>query len=165
MFAIERTGGLTHGNCQEQGSQNEDGRNHRRTWKQFDGDPRTHGVIVSRPGGYVEARLIPAKTIDRRRRGHDNENGSWTAIRGQVTRAGRMGMTEFERKVEEASVRINRSVANIAQTLEKETAELVTYLNDEVVPAVRTHSSKALRTAAGKLSTFADYLETQRKGS
>jgi hypothetical protein len=76
-----------------------------------------------------------------------------------------MIMTEFDRKVEEASVRFNRSVANIAETLEKETAELVAYLNDEVVPAVRAHSSKALRTAAGKLSAFADFLETQRKGS
>jgi len=74
-------------------------------------------------------------------------------------------MTEFDRKVEEASARINRSVANIAGTLEKETAELVTYLNDEVVPAVRTHSSKALRTAAGKLAKSADFLETQRKNS
>jgi len=74
-----------------------------------------------------------------------------------------MGMTEFDRKVEEASARFNRSMANIAGTLEKETAELVTYLNDEVVPAVRTHSSKALRTAADKLAEFADYLETQRK--
>ena len=74
-------------------------------------------------------------------------------------------MTEFDRKVEEASARINRSVANIAETLEKETAELVTYLNDEVVPAVRSHSSKALRTAAGKIAEFADYLEAQRKPS
>jgi len=72
-------------------------------------------------------------------------------------------MTEFNRKVEEASARFNRSVANIAGNLEKETAELVTYLNDEVVPAVRTHSSKALRTAAEKLGKFADYLETQSK--
>jgi len=70
-------------------------------------------------------------------------------------------MTEFERKVEDASARFNRSVANIAETLEKETASLVLYLNDEVVPAVRTHSSKALRTAAGKLAEFADFLETQ----
>jgi hypothetical protein len=76
-----------------------------------------------------------------------------------------MHMTEFDRKVEEASARINRSVANIAQTLEKETSELVTYLNDEVVPAVRSHSSKALRVAAEKLSQFADYLEAQRKNS
>jgi hypothetical protein len=74
-------------------------------------------------------------------------------------------MTEFDRKVEEASARLNRSVANIAETLEKETAELVTYLNDEVVPAVRTHSSNALRTAAGKLAEFADYLETHKKSS
>jgi hypothetical protein len=72
-------------------------------------------------------------------------------------------MTDFDRKVEEASARFNRSVANLAETLEKETSELVTYLNDEVVPAVRTHSSKALRTAATKLSKFADFLETQRK--
>jgi hypothetical protein len=74
-------------------------------------------------------------------------------------------MTEFDRKVEDASARFNRSVANIAETLEKETAELVAYLNDEVVPAVRGHSSKALRTAASKLSEFADYLETKRKNS
>ena len=74
-------------------------------------------------------------------------------------------MTEFDRKVEEASARFNRSVANIAGTLEKETAQLVTYLNDEVVPAVRTHSSKALRNAADKLSKFAEFLETQHKSS
>ena len=71
-------------------------------------------------------------------------------------------MSEFDRKVEDASARINRSVANMAETLEKETASFVLYLNDEVVPAVRTHSSKALRTAAVKLAEFADYLETQR---
>ncbi|HUM03927.1 MAG TPA: hypothetical protein VLT90_00605 [Terriglobales bacterium] len=71
-------------------------------------------------------------------------------------------MTEFDRKVEDASARFNRSVANIAETLEKETASLVVYLNDEVVPAVRTHSSKALRTAAEKLAKFAAYLEEQR---
>jgi len=74
-------------------------------------------------------------------------------------------MTKFDRKVEDASERLNRSVANIAKTLEKETAELVTYLNDEVVPAVRTHSSKALRVAAGKLSEFAEFLEKQQKRS
>ena len=71
-------------------------------------------------------------------------------------------MTEFDRKVEDASARINRSVANIAETLEKETANFVVYLNDEVVPAVRTQSSKALRTAAVKLAEFADYLEAQQ---
>ena len=74
-------------------------------------------------------------------------------------------MTEFDRRVEDASARFNRSVANIAETLEKETANLVLYLNDEVVPAVRAHSSKALRTASVKLAEFADYLEAQRTKS
>jgi hypothetical protein len=74
-------------------------------------------------------------------------------------------MTEFDRKVEDTSARINRSVANIAATLEKETAEMVKYMNDEIVPAVRTNSSKALRVAAGKLSEFAEFLEKQHKGS
>jgi hypothetical protein len=74
-------------------------------------------------------------------------------------------MTEFNRKAEEASARFNRSVANIAETMEKETAELVNYLNDEVVPAVRAHSSKALRTAASKLADFAEYLEKNQRRS
>lgn len=72
-------------------------------------------------------------------------------------------MTETDRKAEDASARFHRSITNIAETIEKETAELTAYLNDEVVPTVRTHSSKALRTAAEKLSKFAEYLETQSR--
>jgi len=68
-------------------------------------------------------------------------------------------MNDFNRKVEEASARINKSVAEAATTVEKEAAELLTYLNDEVVPAVRQHSTKALRIAAEKLAHFADYME------
>jgi hypothetical protein len=57
-------------------------------------------------------------------------------------------MNDFNRKVEETTER-----------LEKETAEFITYLNNEVVPAVRQHSSKALRVASEKLAQFADYME------
>ena len=57
-------------------------------------------------------------------------------------------MNDFNRKVEEA-----------ADRLEKEAAELITYLNDEVVPAVRQHSTKALRIASEKLNRLADYME------
>ena len=74
-------------------------------------------------------------------------------------------MTEFNRKAEEASARFNRSVSNIAEALEKETAELVTYLNDEVVPAVRQHSTKALRVASEKLTQLADYMEQQQRSA
>ncbi len=57
-------------------------------------------------------------------------------------------MSDFNRKVEQA-----------ADRLEKETAEFIKYLNDEVVPAVREHSTKALRVAADKMTRLADYME------
>ena len=69
-------------------------------------------------------------------------------------------MNDFNRKVEEASSRLNQSINDVATTLEKETAELVEYVNAEVVPAVRQHSTKALRIAAEKLARLADYMET-----
>ena len=57
-------------------------------------------------------------------------------------------MNDFNRKVEDA-----------AQRVERETAEFVKYLNDEVVPAVRQHSTKALRVASQKLAQLAEYLD------
>jgi hypothetical protein len=68
-------------------------------------------------------------------------------------------MSDFNRKVEEASVRVNQRVAQAAGRMEKETEEFIAYLNDEVVPAIRQHSTKALRIAAEKMSRLADYLE------
>ena len=68
-------------------------------------------------------------------------------------------MNDFNRKVEDASARVNKSVAEATERIEKETAEFITYLNNEVVPAVRQHSTKALRVAAEKMSKLADYLD------
>jgi len=61
-------------------------------------------------------------------------------------------MNDFNRKVEEA-----------AERLERETTEFLKYLNDEVVPAVRQHSTKALRIASEKLTRMADYMDEQEK--
>ena len=68
-------------------------------------------------------------------------------------------MNDFNRKVEGASARVSQSINDAAERLEKEIPEFIKYLNDEVVPAVRTHSTKALRVASQKLSEFADYME------
>ena len=57
-------------------------------------------------------------------------------------------MNDFNRKVQDASERV-----------EKEAAEVIKYLNDEVVPAVRQHSTKALRIAADKLQELANYMD------
>jgi len=70
-------------------------------------------------------------------------------------------MTDFNRKVEEASGRVSQTIGEAAERLEKEIPEFIKYLNDEVVPAVRTHSTNALRVASKKLTEFADYMEQQ----
>ena len=72
-------------------------------------------------------------------------------------------MGNFDRKVEDAGARVNQRVAVVTERLERETAELITYLNNEVVPAIRTHSTKALRVAAEKLGKMADYLDEQKR--
>jgi len=68
-------------------------------------------------------------------------------------------MNDFNRKVEGASARVGQTINEAAERLEKEIPEFIKYLNDEVVPAVRTHSTKALRVASEKLAEFADYME------
>lgn len=71
-------------------------------------------------------------------------------------------MNDFNRKVEDASARVSKTVAEAAERIEKEIPEFIKYLNDEVVPAVRQHSTKALRTASLKLTELADYMEQQK---
>ena len=68
-------------------------------------------------------------------------------------------MNDFNRKVEDASARVSQTISEAAARLEQEIPEFIKYLNDEVVPAVRTHSTKALRVASQKLSEFADYMD------
>jgi len=71
-------------------------------------------------------------------------------------------MNDFNRKVEDASARVGHTINEAAERLEKEIPEFIKYLNDEVVPAVRTHSTKALRVASAKLAEFANYMEQQQ---
>lgn len=68
-------------------------------------------------------------------------------------------MNDFNRKVGDTSARVSQTINNAAERLEKEIPEFIKYLNDEVVPAVRGHSTKALRVASQKLAEFADYME------
>jgi hypothetical protein len=69
-------------------------------------------------------------------------------------------MNDFNRKVDETAARVSKTVSETTERLEKDTAELIAHLNDEVVPAVRQHSTKALRIAAEKMIRLAEYLES-----
>jgi len=72
-------------------------------------------------------------------------------------------MNDFNRKVGDTSARVNKSVEEATAFLERETAELIKYVNNEVVPAVRQNSTKALRIAAEKMTRLADYLEQEKR--
>ena len=50
-----------------------------------------------------------------------------------------------------------------ARDLERELKDTIRYLNDEVVPKVRVHSSRGLRVAARKLHELAEYLDKQSR--
>jgi hypothetical protein len=68
-------------------------------------------------------------------------------------------MDDFNRKVDDTTTRVGKKVGETAERIEQETAEFVKYLNDEVVPAVRQQSTKALRIAADKMHELANYLD------
>lgn len=51
------------------------------------------------------------------------------------------------------------SFENMGKRVDEEVEKLISYLNDEVVPSVRSHSIKGMRVAADKLARFADYME------
>jgi prophage antirepressor-like protein len=58
---------------------------------------------------------------------------------------------------------MKKTVGETTERMEKEAQEFIRYLNDEVVPAVRQHSTKALRVASQKLQELADYMEQYSK--
>lgn len=51
------------------------------------------------------------------------------------------------------------SAKQIAGNLKRDFQQLIRYLDEQVVPEVRTHSTGALRQAAREMTRLADYLE------
>ena len=55
------------------------------------------------------------------------------------------------------------SLEETGRKVGRELGEIVNYLNNEVVPKVRTQSTQGLRTAAQKLVELADYMDRNRR--
>ena len=55
------------------------------------------------------------------------------------------------------------SLEEMGRKVGRELGEIVNYLNNEVVPKVRTQSTQGLRTAAQKLVELADYMDRNRR--
>jgi len=55
--------------------------------------------------------------------------------------------------------KLDQGIGHASQTIEQESEKIISYLNDEVVPAIRGRSTKAVRLASEKLSKLAEYME------
>lgn len=58
--------------------------------------------------------------------------------------------------------KLDAEFGEAAEKFEREKEKVITYLNNEVVPAIRTHSTKALRVAAEQLNRLAEYMDKGR---
>jgi len=61
--------------------------------------------------------------------------------------------------------KLDQNLGEAADKMERESERMIAYLNDEVVPAIRQGSTKALRTAAEQLNRLAEYMDRNRRGS
>jgi hypothetical protein len=64
-----------------------------------------------------------------------------------------------------AGERLDDMLGDTTKRVEEETQKLIAYINDELVPAIREHSTTALRIASEKMKQAADMMEasTPRK--
>jgi hypothetical protein len=61
--------------------------------------------------------------------------------------------------------KLDQNIGEAADKLERESERMIAYLNDEVVPAIRQGSTRALRTAAEQLTRLAEYMDRNRRRS
>lgn len=73
----------------------------------------------------------------------------------ETDQKGKASFERFGRKLDE-------EFGDAARKLEQESERVIGYLNNEVVPAIRNHSSKALRVAAEQLQRLAEFMDRNR---
>jgi hypothetical protein len=57
--------------------------------------------------------------------------------------------------------KMDQEFGDAAQRLEQESERLIAYINNELVPAIRAKSSKAMRNTAEQLHKLAEKMEKQ----
>jgi len=67
------------------------------------------------------------------------------------------------RPFQTAGERLDDILGDASARIEEETQTLIQYINDELVPAIRQHSSSALRIASEKLAQAAEHMESSRQ--
>jgi len=72
-------------------------------------------------------------------------------------------VTQNKREPRTAGERLDDMLGDASARIEEETQLLIRYINDELVPAIRQHSTKALRIASEKLAQAADHMDAGRR--
>ena len=67
------------------------------------------------------------------------------------------------RPFQTAGERLDDMLGDATQRIEQETQLLIKYINDELVPAIRDHSTTALRIASEKLTQAADMMDSNKQ--
>ena len=67
------------------------------------------------------------------------------------------------RPFQTAGERLDDLLGDASARIEEETQTLIKYINDELVPAIRQHSTNALRMASEKLQQAADHMDSRRQ--
>jgi hypothetical protein len=67
------------------------------------------------------------------------------------------------RPFQTAGERLDDLLGDASRRIEDETQLLIKYINDELVPAIRQHSTNALRVASEKLSQVADHMDSSKQ--
>ena len=66
------------------------------------------------------------------------------------------------RRFQTAGERLDDLLGDASARIEEETQTLINYINDELVPAIRQHSTNALRVASEKLAKAADHMDSRK---
>ena len=67
------------------------------------------------------------------------------------------------RPFQTAGERLDDMLGDTSARIEEETQLLIKYINDELVPAIRQGSTKALRIASEKLAQAADHMDSGKQ--
>jgi hypothetical protein len=67
------------------------------------------------------------------------------------------------RPFQTAGERLDDVLGSASARIEEETQLLIKYINDELVPAIRQHSSSALRIASEKLAEAAEHMDASKQ--
>ncbi len=71
--------------------------------------------------------------------------------------------TKTGRPFQTAGAHLDEVFGDASKRIEEETKMLIAYINDELVPAIREHSSTGLRVASEKLKQAADLMDAGKK--